>query len=138
MGTASNMSRRVLAFDSTKKLVAVYTSAAATARQLGVTRPTVSSVCNGKSISTKNFYLRWWHPEIDIDVSQELGLLSLMEYDTLTGDMRKTYCTGKMRRKDLKLKYNMKVTDNKLRKINLKNESTDNQQLTSPSAQPRD
>lgn len=105
--------RRILVFSPLKKFIAVFASQLQAARVLGVRTPTVKAACNGEAISTCNLYLRWWDPKIEIDVDQELGELTLREYDQLCGVQRRTYRNGKMNREHWK--YNMKATPEKLK-----------------------
>lgn len=121
--------RRILVFNPLKKFIGVISSQLQAARILGVRTPTIKAACDGSAISTCNLYLRWWNPEIEIDVSSEMGELTLKEYDDLCGINRKVYKNKQMNRKGMK--YNMKLTPEKLKKLKKKNndESTDNQQL---------
>lgn len=119
----TNRARRILAFDSSKKLSFIAQSQIKLAKLLGVTTPTVKSACDGKAISTRGLYLRWWDPEIEIDVIKELGALTLQDYDNLLGVERKVYKDRNMTRKSLRLKYNMKATPEKLKRLS-KNEDS--------------
>lgn len=127
----SNAARRILGFDSFKKLTFVVQSQVKLAKMLGVATPTIRGVCNGNAISTCGYYLRWWDQSIEIDVSTELGVLTLQEYDKLLGVKRTVYNDSKMTRKSLRMKYNMKATPEKLRKLqrNEGNQNSSNQQL---------
>lgn len=79
--------------------------------------PTVKAACDGNAIQTRGYYLRWWDPEIEINVIEELGELTLKEYDGLLGVERKVYRDRNMTRKSLRLKYNMKATPEKLKRL---------------------
>ncbi len=124
--TKINTARRILVFDSSKKLSFIAQSQIKLAKILGVKTPTVKAACDGTAIQTCGYYLRWWDPEIEIDVINELGKLTLMEYDDLLGVERKVYKDRKMTRKSLKLKYNMKTTPEKLKRLR-KNEDSESQ-----------
>ena len=95
---------------------------------LGVKTPTVKAACDGSAISTCGYYLRWWAPEIEIDVINELGVLTLKDYDDLLGVNRRVYRDRRMTRKSLRLKYNLKNGINKL-KDNEGSKSQDSQQI---------
>lgn len=84
---------------------------------MGVAPTTIKGACDGDTISTCGYYLRWWDPSIEIDVPGELGELNLQEYDNLLGVKRMVYKTHKMTRKSLKLKYNMKATPEKIKRL---------------------
>lgn len=117
----TNPARRILAFDSSKKLTFIAQSQIKMAKMLGVAAPTVKAACDGNAISTRGYYLRWWNPEIEIDTINELGVLTLKEYDSLVGEERRVYEGRKMTRKSLHLKYNMKATPEKLKRLNKNN-----------------
>lgn len=116
--TKTNAARRILIFDASKKLSFIAQSQIKLAKLLGVKTPTVKAACDGAAISTRGYYLRWWDPEIEIDVIKELGVLTLQAYDDLLGVERRVYKDRHMTRKSLKLKYNMKATPEKLKRIN--------------------
>lgn len=113
----SNPVRRILVFDASKKLSFIAQSQIKLAKILGVKTPTVKAACDGNAIQTRGYYLRWWDPEIEINVMEELGELTLKEYDSLLGVERKVYRDRKMTRKSLRLKYNMKATPKKLKRL---------------------
>lgn len=123
----SKETKRILIFNPLKRFIGVFASQVQAARILGVKTPTIKAACDGTAISTCRLYLRWWNPDIEIDVDKELGVLSLKEYDELYGVKRRTYANGRMNRE--KWKYNMKATPEKLKRLKRKNESTSNQQL---------
>lgn len=113
----SNPVRRILVFDASKKLSFIAQSQVRLAKILGVKTPTVKAACDGNAIQTRGYYLRWWDPEIEINVMEELGELTLKEYDGLLGVERKVYRDRNMTRKSLRLKYNMKATPEKLKRL---------------------
>lgn len=113
----SNPVRRILVFDASKKLSFIAQSQVKLAKILGVKTPTVKAACDGNAIQTRGYYLRWWDPEIEINVMEELGELTLKEYDGLLGVERKVYRDRNMTRKSLRLKYNMKATSEKLKRL---------------------
>lgn len=117
--------RRILVFNPLKKFIGVFSSQLQAARILGVKTPTIKAACDGTAISTCNLYLRWWNPEIEIDVDKELGLLTLLEYDQLCGVQRKVYRNKRMNRE--RWTYNMKSTPEKLKRLRRIDESSDNQ-----------
>lgn len=116
--------RKVLVFDSKKKFIAIYGSQLLLAKSFGVATPSVKSVCNGTAISVKQHYLRWWEPEIEINPDDDLGVLTLDEYDKLCGVKRKTYKNTRMSRRGWR--YGTKKTRAKRK---AKDESTDNQPI---------
>lgn len=122
--------RRILVFNPLKKFIGVFSSQLQAARILGVRTPTVKAACDGDAISTCSLYLRWWDPKIEIDVDEELGVLTLKEYDQLCDVHRKVYKNGRMNRENWK--YNMKATPEKLKskkKRDENNQSEGNQPI---------
>ncbi len=100
--------RRVLVFNSAKRLVAICQSVNATAEMFSVTTQAIFYSCSGQSISCKNYYFR--HLEDDIEVSlDDLGTLNVQEYDRLCGVERKVYPNSKMSRKGMKYKKSVYV-----------------------------
>lgn len=110
-----------------KRFICVFSSQLQTARVLGVTTPTVKKTCDGDAMSVCKLYLRWWNPEIEIDVNNELGVLTLKEYDELCGIERRVYKDSKMNRKNWK--YNMTATPEKIKQAQKRYESRNNQQF---------
>lgn len=119
---SSNTSKMVLAFNRNKRLAGVFASQRAVAMLLGISPTTARQACDGNIISTRNFYLRNLADDIEIDFATEIGVLTLKEYDTLTGDKRKVYPNRSMQRKSLKLKYNMGMTPEKLKRLKTQND----------------
>jgi hypothetical protein len=108
--------KQVLVFNSTKKLIAVFYSALATAKALGTHTQSVHYACTGKCIAIDKLYMRHLFNEIEITF-EDLGKLRLEEYDELCGIKRKVYPNRKMRRKGMKYNKNKSKTN--------QNESTD-------------
>lgn len=124
MPEQSKTTKRILAFSSRKKLVAVFSSQVHAAKMLGVKTPTVKAACDGKAISACRHYLRWWDPNIEIDTDADFGTLTLTEYDQLCGVKRKTYEDSQMNRRNWK--YNMKMTPEKLKRLKRNNDRANN------------
>lgn len=111
----NNVPKRVLLFSNTKRLIGVFQSQVRAAKALNISTPAIAAACNGKLIACGGYYLRWWNPDVEIDFSEELGTLSLIDYDVLCADPRITYQTKKMSRRELRLSYNTKMTPEKKR-----------------------
>ncbi len=100
--------RRILVFNSAKRLVAICQSVNATAEMFGVTTQAIFYVCSGKSISCNRYYFR--HLEEDIEVTlDDLGTLNVQTYDQLCGKERPVYPNSKMSRKGMKYKKRIYV-----------------------------
>lgn len=102
--------KRVLAFNSCKRLIGVFQSALAAAKALDVHTQSVHYACTGRCIAVGKLYLRHLPDQIEITF-EDLGQLRLEEYDKLCGVERKVYPTNKMERKGMK--YKRQITTNK-------------------------
>ncbi len=101
--TSSKTPKRTLVFNSLKRLVGVFQSTHAASKAMGIGIQSIHYACNGTTIKAGNFYFR--HLEDDIEVTwDDLGVLSVEEYDELCGVERKVYSTKEMTRKGTKYK----------------------------------
>lgn len=100
--------KRVLVFNSCKRLVAIFQSSLAAAKALGAHTQSVHYACTGRCIALGKLYLRHLSDEIEITF-EDLGKLRLEEYDSLCGVERKVYPTNKMERKGMKYKQQLKT-----------------------------
>lgn len=102
--------KRILAFNSCKRLVGIFQSALAAAKALGTHTQSIHYACTGKCIAVGKLYLR--HLSEDIEITfEDLGQLRLEEYDSLCGVERKLYPTNKMTRKGMKYKKHVKTNN---------------------------
>ncbi|NDV63961.1 hypothetical protein [Bacteroides sp. 224] len=100
--------KQVLVFNPQKRLVAIFHSALAAAKTLGVHTQSVHYACTGRCIAVGKLYLR--HLSEDIEITfDDLGELRLEDYDELCGVKRKVYPNSKMERKGMK--YKNKLTN---------------------------
>ena len=97
--------KKVLAFNSCKRLIGIFQSSLAAAKALGTHTQSVHYACTGKCIALGKLYLRHLADNIEVTFD-DLGQLRLQEYDALCGVDRKVYPTNKMQRKGMK--YNKK------------------------------
>ena len=97
----------ILIFNPTKRLVAIAQSTWAAGRMFKTNQQRVKDVCIGKQISTCGFYFRYLDDSVEVTL-QDLGTLSLKEYDELCGVDRPIYATNKMSRKGMKYKTRKK------------------------------
>lgn len=95
--------KRVLVFNQMKRLVAICQSVNATAEMFKTSVQSIFYVCSGKSISCNGYYFRKLDDEIEVTFD-DLGVLTIQEYDSLCGVERKIYPTSKMTRKGMKYK----------------------------------
>lgn len=108
MTQANNNSKRVLVFNSLKRLIAIHQSAFAVAKANDWNLSSIRSVCSGKTISYKKLYFRYLADDIEVEVA-DLGTLSLTEYDNLCDVQRKTYPDSSMTRRKMKYQKHPKV-----------------------------
>lgn len=109
MNDLSNLNaKRVLVFNSCKRLTGIFQSSRAAAIALGAHTQSVHYACTGRCIALGKLYLRHLSDDIEITL-EDLGQLRLEEYDSLCGVERKVYPTNKMERKGMKYKKQIKT-----------------------------
>jgi hypothetical protein len=96
---------RVLVFNSRKKLIATYHSSLCAAKMLRVTPNSIRSACTGKTIAVKGHYFRYLPDDIEVTF-EDLGVLTVNEYDDLCGVDRKVFPNARMSRVGMKYKVN--------------------------------
>lgn len=94
---------RVLVFNSLKRLVAIYHSVYSTAKALNIGTQSIHCACIGRCIACQGMYFRTLFDDIEVTL-EDLGVLTLAEYDELCGIDRKVYATKHMTRKGMKYK----------------------------------
>lgn len=105
--------RKILVFDAYKNLVAVFYNQRRLSRILQVTTPTIRGACNGETIQTCGYYLRWYDEAL-VPLPSLEGM-KLRDYDRLTGVSRRVYKDSKMNRKGWK--YDTSMTPLKRQKL---------------------
>lgn len=83
--------KRVLIFDSQRKLIAIAKSLGAASAVTQITAQTISLVCTGKFIISHNLYFRHLHLDVEIDLEEDLDVLDLIEYDKMCKEVRYYY-----------------------------------------------
>jgi len=112
MGKFIKDPNRILVFNSLKRLVAVFQSTNAAALAFNVKVQSIHYACTGQCISCQNYYFR--HLMDDIEVTwDDLGVLTVEEYDELCGVQRRVYATKNMSRKGMKYKKKQYVAPTK-------------------------
>lgn len=101
MEQASNSCRRVLIFNSLKRLVSIAQSAFAVAKANDWNISSIRCACSGKTVSYHNLYFRYLDDDIEVSVD-DLGVLDLVDYDKLRGVERKVYPNKNMSRENMK------------------------------------
>lgn len=116
--------KMIMAFGGNLMLKAVFHSINLAESISGVAHQQLCNAINGKRISAKGFYWRVTDPNWEIE-QDDIGTLSLIEYDQKTGVDRLIYATGQMKRGQeiLESQYNNRynlIKSNKCRKSRLK------------------
>lgn len=93
--TQSNKPTTIVAFDSGYTLVAIFKSISEAATLTGSIRQSLIKAAYGDIISVGKRYWRVVPPDIQIE-PDDIGKLSLLEFDQMIGEDRKIYSTKKM------------------------------------------
>lgn len=88
---------QVLAFDCMYRLCAIFRSISEASTISGVIRQSIIKAVYGEIISAKNRYWRAVPKDIEIE-PDDLGQLSLFDFDEMCGVDRKIYSTREMRK----------------------------------------
>lgn len=97
--------RRVLVFNSSKRLVALFQSCTAAARAFDTATVNIYAACSGDSISSCGMYFRFYYDDqVELEIFEDLGALRLVDYDRAMGLKRKYYPNRQMSRRGMKYK----------------------------------
>lgn len=91
----NNKSTTIVAFDSSYILVAIFKSISEAATLTNTIRQSLIKAAYGSIISVNKRYWRVVPPDFQIE-PDDLGKLTLFEFDEAVGDDRKIYTTRKM------------------------------------------
>jgi hypothetical protein len=97
----SKVAERVAVFSPGKKLVGVFSSKTLLAKFMDVSTPSVLYACNGTTVACNGWYLRSLE-NVDLEIPDDFGTLTLEEFDVLNGEKRLTYPDRGMRKKRAK------------------------------------
>lgn len=86
---------RIIVFNNQKRCVALYHSAYAAARSLGGVVASVTSACKGSIITYKRQYFRRIPENVEVTLD-DLGTLTLTEFDSLCGAEMRVWKTGRL------------------------------------------
>lgn len=89
---------KILAFDSLLMLRAVFQSYISVEKITGKRRQSIQKCCKGEMISCLGHYWREVPDEIIIDADEDLGKLTLIDFDDYVGNDRLIYQTSKMKK----------------------------------------
>ncbi len=96
-------SKIVLAFDSTFVLVAIFNSQYMASKMTNTEIQQIIQVCDGKGIAAHGFYWRAADTAELLFDCDDIGKLTLFQYDRECGCDRKVYRTRKMKKSDIVL-----------------------------------
>ena len=88
---------RVLAFDSQYRLSAIFRSISEASTLCGALRQSIIKAVYGDIISVKGRYWRAVPKDIEIE-HDDIGSLSLLDFDEMCGEDRRIYATRDMRK----------------------------------------
>lgn len=91
----SNSPTTIVAFDATYMLVAIFKSISEAAALTGTLRQSLIKAAYGDIISVNKRYWRVVPPDFQIE-PDDIGSLTLFDFDTAIGEDRKIYATRKM------------------------------------------
>ena len=89
---------KILAFDKMLRLKAMFHSYVSVEAITGKNRQSIQKCCKGETISCIGFYWREIPEDIIVDADEELGKLTLIEFDEFIGVDRLIYKTSKMKK----------------------------------------
>lgn len=95
-----NEKRKVLVFNSKKKLVGMFSSLLEASKLLNINKVGIYNACSGKAVAYFNNYYRYLFDDIEI-TSDDIGMLTIQEYDSLCNVNRPLYRTSTMKNKDI-------------------------------------
>ncbi len=91
----NNKPTTIVAFDASYTLVAIFKSISEAAALTGTVRQSLIKAAYGEIISVNKRYWRAVPPDIQIE-PDDVGNLTLFDFDTMVGEDRKIYSTRKM------------------------------------------
>lgn len=111
MAAFNREAKRVLVFNSSKKLVAIVQSTNVAAKMLNMNVQPIHYACVGKCVSSGGYYFRHLFEDIEITID-DLGILKVEEYDQLCGVERKVYKNKSMSRAGMKYRKHYVLPQN--------------------------
>ncbi len=98
----NNSPTTIVAFDSSYKLVAIFKSISEAAKITGTLRQSLIKAAYGDIISVNKKYWRVVPPDLQIE-PDDIGELTLFDFDEAIGEDRRIYSTRKMLKKSAML-----------------------------------
>lgn len=104
----SSKNKNIVVFDANLKMVAMFSSCYAAEKTTGISHQMITKACNGTIIAAMGMYWR----EVDIDQyvldCDDLGVLTLIEFDREHGVDRLIYATRNMKKNEIILESKYK------------------------------
>ncbi len=94
--------KMVFIFNEHRILTFVAKSLYSASEAFRISAQTISLCCTGKRISSNGFYFRHSHPNIRIDIYEDVDKLTLEEYDQLCGVNKRYHSTREMKKRKTK------------------------------------
>lgn len=110
---ANNSPTTIVAFDASYNLVAIFRSISEAASLTGAIRQSLIKAAYGEIISVKKRYWRAVPPDFQIE-PDDIGKLSIFEFDEAVGADRKIYSTKKMLKNSAMLESEYLIQKQKL------------------------
>lgn len=107
----NNNPTTIVAFDASYVLVAIFKSISEAATLTGAIRQSLIKAAYGDIISVNKRYWRVVPPDIQIE-PDDIGKLSLFEFDAEIGEDRKIYGTRKMQKSSVMLESEYQILQN--------------------------
>lgn len=96
----NNNPTAIATFDSSYRLVAIFKSISEASTLTGILRQSIIKASYGDIISVKKRYWRVVPPDFQIE-PDDIGVLTLFEFDSFIGENRKIYANKKMKKSSI-------------------------------------
>lgn len=120
MNQSNTPSKAILAFDANLVLVGMFSSFYTASKATGICHQMITKACSGEVIAAKNMYWREADTNEYVFDCDDLGKLTLLEFDLEQGVNRKIYATRNMRKNEIILESQYKNRYNITKQIKRK------------------
>lgn len=101
-------SNLILAFDNTFILVAIFNSCYTASKITGIYTQQIMRACEGKLVAAKEWYWRKLNSDVYVVDCDDIGKLTLFQFDAESGEDRRIYRTRDMKKSDIMLESEYK------------------------------
>ena len=91
--------KAVLVFSGNYVLTTISRSVRTAAEDFNINAQAISGACTGRYISSGARYFRHLHPDVEINLNDDLDVLTVQEYDKMCGEERTYYPPQEMTRR---------------------------------------